>query len=127
MRRPKNEVRKLSLQLRLQIRDDPDLLGRSDAIIVAKKTLATGIARRADYLPLPERKMNRPRMSKGRPCVRARFDGVEMPLKRMKKSKNARQKPFLISAAILGKDLLWEIAGERSGALSSVYLTLESG
>jgi hypothetical protein len=41
-----------------------------------------------------ERKRNNPRVSSGRRCVRARFDAVEMPLKRMKKSRNARKKPL---------------------------------
>jgi hypothetical protein len=57
------------------------------------------------YLPLPERKRNKPRVSSGLPCVRARFEAVETPLNRMKKSKKARQKPFLLPVTILGKPL----------------------
>jgi len=40
------------------------------------------------------RNRNRPRLLTGRPWVRVRFDEVEIPLKRMKKSKNARRKLF---------------------------------
>ncbi len=49
------------------------------------------------HLPL-NRKI--PRVSNARPCVRARLEAVEMPLNRMKKSRNALTKPFLFSAAI---------------------------
>lgn len=54
------------------------------------------------YLLLPVRKRNRPRVSSGLPCVRARFDAVEMPLNRIKKSMKARMKPFLLSVTIRG-------------------------
>jgi hypothetical protein len=53
-----------------------------------------------DRLFLRERKRNIPRVSNGRPWVRARFDAVEIPLNRMKKSRNARKNPLLLPVAI---------------------------
>lgn len=41
-----------------------------------------------------------PRVRSGRPCVRARLDAVETPLNKMKKSRNALTKPFLLLTAI---------------------------
>ena len=41
-----------------------------------------------------------PREPSLRPCVRARFDAVETPLKRMKKSRNALKKPLFPLFAI---------------------------
>jgi hypothetical protein len=43
---------------------------------------------------------NIPRYRTGRLCVRVRFEAVEMPLKRTKKSQNAFRKPFLFSSAM---------------------------
>lgn len=48
-----------------------------------------------------------PRVRSFRPCVRARFDAVEMPLNKIKKSRNARKKPFSILLPI-GKNLTRE-------------------
>jgi len=46
-----------------------------------------------------------PRVRSARPCVRARFEAVEMPLNRMKKSRNAWKKPLCVLLTI-GKDLM---------------------
>jgi hypothetical protein len=46
------------------------------------------------------RKRKTPRVSNERPWVRARFEAVEMPLKRMKKSRNALQRLPIFWAAI---------------------------
>jgi hypothetical protein len=42
-----------------------------------------------------DRKRNNPRVRSGLPCVRSRFEAVETPLNRTKKSRNARKKLFL--------------------------------
>jgi hypothetical protein len=55
------------------------------------------------YLPSGLRKRKRPRVSSGRPWVRARFEAVEIPLNRMKKSRKARKKPLLSPLAIWGR------------------------
>jgi len=52
---------------------------------------------RRDQTRWRRRKRNIPRVFRGRPCVRSRFDAVEIPLKRTKKSKNALQKLLLVS------------------------------
>jgi hypothetical protein len=40
-----------------------------------------------------------PRLSKRLPCVRARFEAVEIPLKRIKKSRNVRKKSAALREA----------------------------
>ena len=51
------------------------------------------------------RNRNSPRRRTGLPCVRDRFDAVEIPLKRTRKSQKARRIPFLSPISIMGKDL----------------------
>ena len=51
------------------------------------------------------RKRNSPRRRTGLPCVRDRFDAVEIPLKRTRKSQKARRIPFLSLMSIMAKDL----------------------
>jgi hypothetical protein len=46
------------------------------------------------------RKRNGPILRGGRPCVRARFDAVEIPLNRIKKSRNALKKFLFAPSAI---------------------------
>lgn len=46
------------------------------------------------------RKRNSPLLFNGLPCVRDRLEAVDTPLKRIKKSQNARRKLFLFSVAI---------------------------
>ena len=50
------------------------------------------------------RKRKSPLVRSVRPCVRAKFEAVEMPLKRTKKSQNALKKPLLFSED-MGKNL----------------------
>jgi hypothetical protein len=47
--------------------------------------------------------MKIPLFSRRRPWVRAKFEAVEIPLKRMKKSKNARQKPLACGEPMVEK------------------------
>jgi len=43
---------------------------------------------------------NNPRCPSGRPCVRSKFEAVEIPLNKTKKSQNALSGPFLSSVAM---------------------------
>ena len=56
------------------------------------------------YLPAGLRNRKSPRLRTGRGCVRDRLEAVEIPLKRTKKSQNARIK-FLLFLVGMGKNL----------------------
>jgi hypothetical protein len=63
-------------------------------ILTIERLGAEGIV----YLGVRLRNRKKPRRRTGRVCVRERFEAVDTPLKRMKKSRNARKRPFLLSA-----------------------------